>query len=409
MNRVRYTHVAFPVWQGVHMSLGEIRGRIPAPRRGSPAAGRPAPARLETLESRQLLSAAVHAHGVAVSSACAGQSAPVQAVAFTQSALSATGQVVRNSSTTCPRHAATAPTANEEVAEGRPGDVSAAPTVIRADGTAPVERLADGSQFHGYDYIPPDGSAPPPLPPPDLSHLPTVLSKPDQNKKGDGSLPPKSVKPSIEPGGQPSDSGGLAPTPLAQTPAAAGSTGSPMGEVRESISVPDPGPVISPASSAANAARVSLPVPAPSTYVGTVAMAMPAGVILAAHTVTPAGISEGLAYATNRAADALSLVATPDGIAGTAAYNFVHFNPALLLNDAIAAFTRDSASLSAVQMPVHSATRAWLVTGAVVAADLLLVGCWYRNRRQQKSVRSTAPVPVQPTRVGVLRRRRHSS
>lgn len=270
-------------------------------------------------------------------------------------------------------------------------------------------RLTDGSQFHGYDYIPADGSAPPPLPPPDLTHLPTVLSTPDQDNRGGASLPPKSVKPSIEPGGVSSDNAGPAPTPLAQTPAAAGVTGNPMGGARQSIAVPNPGAVISPAAPGMGAARVSLPSPAPSTYVGTVAMAMPAEVVLAARTVTPTGISEGLAYATNRAADALALVASPDGVAGTAAYNFVHFNPAVLLNDAIAAFTRESASLSVVQLPNHSASRAWLVTGAVVAADLLLVGYWYQNRRRQKAVPSTTPVTIRPTQVGIVRRRWHSS
>jgi hypothetical protein len=403
MSRGRYTHVAFPVWQGVYMSLGDKRGRIPAPRSGSPAARGRAPALLETLECRCLLSASFHAP-VGIAATCAGQTnLPLVAVAGATEATRAAGHIAQAQSLRPQQGVATGdPTANGTAATN-----STTGAIAATDGTAPVERLT-GGQFHGYDYIPPDGSAPPALPSSNLTAVPIQITKPDPKKGGNK---PAKIKPSDQPGGVPASNAGPALTPLAQTPAAAGPTGAPMGAARASAGVPNPGAVISPIGPAASVARASMPLPAPSAYLGTVAVVMPAQAILAAHSVAPAGvaaISGGLAYASERAADALSLVAPGDGLTGTAAYNFVHFNPAVLLNDAIAAFTRESTSLSAVQMPARSAARAWGVTGAVVAADLLLVGYWYQKRRQRKVARaSVATVQGGPIRLAC--RRRHAS
>lgn len=377
------------------MSLGQIRGRIPGPRRGAPAARGHAPVLLESLESRRLLSAALPAHA-AVNAACVTQAAPVQAVALTSSSTLRGGVVVLNSSSVCAQ--ATGTTAGQEDASGS-GSASAA-----AD-SAPVERLTNGSAFHGYDYIPPDGSAPPALPTLHVVQLPVLTWSKPQGSAVNG-VPPK-IKKSVEGEG---DSSGPSLTPLAQTPASVRAAASPTIAARESVGVPNPGPVISPAptSVAANLhGGTSSPFLSVSGYGGTVAAVMPVEAVLAAHSAVPmpAGISQGIAYASNRAADALSLVASADGMAGTVAYNFVHFNPALLLNDAIATFARESASLSAVQPPAHSNARAWLVTGAVVAADLLLVGYWYQNRRQQQKT-ATLVRPVPPA---VVRRRRDPS
>jgi hypothetical protein len=352
---------------------------------------------LESLESRRLLSTALPVHAAA-NAVSAGQAAPVQVLALGSYSTLPGGIVVLNSSSVCAQ--ATGTTAGQD-------DASASGSASATADSAPVERLTSGSEFHGYDYIPPDGSAPAPLPTLHVGRLPVLtLSKPHGNAVSH--VPPK-IKKSVEGGGGSSDI--PSPTPLAQTPASAGAAAvSPMAATRASIGVPNPGPVISPAPTSVSATvhgGISSPLPSVPGYMGTVAAVMPAEAVLAAHSAVPmpAGISQGIAYASNRAADALSLVASAEGVGGTVAYNFVHFNPALLLNDAIAAFTRESASLSAVQTPVQSSARAWLVTGAVVAADLLLVGYWYQNRRQQKKTATLAravPIPV-------VRRRRDPS
>lgn len=113
-------------------------------------------------------------------------------------------------------------------------------------------------------------------------------------------------------------------------------------------------------------------------------MVDPGSTVLTMASVPTEQAAQGLAIASNKAADALSLIASPEGLADVASYNFVHFNPALLLNDAIAAFSEESAMLSFVPAPTHSTARAWTITAGVIGFDLMLMGyCYHRSRRQK--------------------------
>jgi hypothetical protein len=89
-----------------------------------------------------------------------------------------------------------------------------------------------------------------------------------------------------------------------------------------------------------------------------------------------------LALASNDAADALSAVASAQPLADVLSYNFVHFSPAVMLHDALASFSHESAlALSPSAGQVHHANLAWAVTMAVVAGDVLFVGYWYHRTR----------------------------
>jgi hypothetical protein len=246
-----------------------------------------------------------------------------------------------------------------------------------------VTRLASGSDFSGYQYIPPNGSAPPPL-----NYVPDPGSTEGFEFPPGGTViltaPPK-LKPSDRVGAAlPS---GPSVTPLAQTPSTA-PVSALMGGRSNGVAVPNP--VTVPASLATSGASLSSALPRAPIYLGPLAMINPGEVVFAASSATVAKAADGLAYASSKAADALSLIATPDGLSDVASYNFVHFNPSILLNDAIAAFSQESATLSFVPTPTHSTTRAWTITAAVVGFDLLLMGYCYHKSRQQKAVAAMA-------------------
>ena len=259
--------------------------------------------------------------------------------------------------------------------------VAIAPAIQAADDSAPVQRLGSGSHFSGYNYIPPDGSAPPPV----VVVVELSNGQLTEVSSSGGALiatttKPKKFKPSdIVLAGTPD--AGPALTPLAQTPAGPAPIKSMSGGA-ERLEVP---PVLPPpATSVAPDAPIKIAPPHTAMYLGGVAMADPAEVVLAAAPTSVVGIADGLSYATNKAADALALVASPDGSSAAATYNFVHFNPANLLNDAIGAFSLDSATLSLVPAPIHSTAHAWSVTIAVIGVDLFLIGyCYQRSRRQK--------------------------
>lgn len=248
-----------------------------------------------------------------------------------------------------------------------------------ASGLPPVERLGAGSHFSGYDYIPPDGSAPPPVvvlvddngvavlsqvapsaPPVVLSHR--------KIKPADRGLPPGPAE-------------GPLVTPLAQTPSRQAPPTMPQPDV--SVRPAHLQVTVAPQTTEAGSVRVLSS--HAIVYLGGVAMAPPADVTVVGATVAAVD-AEGLAYASNKATDALALMASADGLVGTPAYNFVHFNPTALLNDAMAAFSRESASLSFIPLPVHSPTRAWSITAAVIGLDLLLLGYCHRKNQRQKAV-----------------------
>ena len=68
----------------------------------------------------------------------------------------------------------------------------------------------------------------------------------------------------------------------------------------------------------------------------------------------------------------------------------VHVNPidaVATFSDALAAFARDCAGIGTAKVNAPDPRRAWAITGAVLAADAILIGQWYarRSRNQQES------------------------
>jgi hypothetical protein len=118
---------------------------------------------------------------------------------------------------------------------------------------------------------------------------------------------------------------------------------------------------------------------------GTIAMAAPANAVFAGGATAQFAVS--VADASNKAADTLALIASADSVRGVVAYNFIHFNPAAMLNDAIASFTNESASLPPAAVSAVSTGRAWAITAAVVGVDLLFVGYWYQKTKRENTAR----------------------
>lgn len=334
-----------------------------------------APSFVEMLEPRQLLAAhcLAVATGEAAGSALPAPPAAPAAMAFPSSLLEI-------------RHidpgdgTATAVADTPAIAYRTVSGATTIPALQAADASTPVQRLGSGSQFSGYNYIPPDGSAPPPV------VVVVEMNGGQLTEISSGGLhlvttAPKKIKPS-DVGLPTSADAGPALTPLAQTPAGP----APMktsGNVA-GLQVPAVLPIA--AGSAGSQAPGRAATPHKTMYLGPVAMADPAEVVLAANPGAAVGIADGLAYASNKAADALALIASPDDLAAGVTYNFVHFNPAILLNDAIAAFSRDSATLSLAPVPVHSTAHAWSITAAVIGVDLFLIGYCHQKSRRRKSI-----------------------
>ena len=68
----------------------------------------------------------------------------------------------------------------------------------------------------------------------------------------------------------------------------------------------------------------------------------------------------------------------------------IHVNPidaVATFSDALAAFARDCAGIGTAKVDAPTPHRAWAITGAVLAADVILIGQWYarRSRNQQES------------------------
>lgn len=138
---------------------------------------------------------------------------------------------------------------------------------------------------------------------------------------------------------------------------------------------------------------------------GTVATALPSAVIVAGSATVAAQAATGLASASNRAADALALVGSAESISTAVAYNFVHFNPGALLNDAIAVFSSESASITPITQTTHSLTRAWTITASVVAFDAVFLGYWYQKAKKERAEKlKKAPVGIRS--IAPVRRRR---
>lgn len=109
------------------------------------------------------------------------------------------------------------------------------------------------------------------------------------------------------------------------------------------------------------------------------------GAIAAAMVHTAAGRFAPIAQAIASSAEVL----TVQDIAPIA-YNFVRFDASAFLTGAVADFTNDLASMT--HMPdVHGFTPdprwAWLITGAVITADVVLIAQWQIRRAQANRAR----------------------
>lgn len=431
-----------PTWQGVYMSLGGNHGRSRRNRPASRAARDAARSMIERLEPRQLLSfqgSAEVSHAFAHEWSNAFRSLPnaveahadfvaflnFQSTGFKSSAESedsavSPSDIADDDVSTADATATTTPicagvgksivtssdtttAADITNAEATTATDMAAASAIGGGWTilpgctvtflpggggviASVTHLASGSDFSGYQYINPNG------PPPTST---TVV---DPNNPEGFEFPPGGgtgvligtphIRPSDRMGSTPVVSQSApALTPMAQTPAAA-SAATWLGE-RAGVSAPS----LNVAGSSLTTSNTSFPSALPHAPIYLAPLAMINSGQAVAMAVTPVATEKaagGLAYASNKAADALSFLASPEGLGDVASYNFVHFNPSVLLSDAIAAFSQESATLSFVPVPTHSTARAWTITAAVVGFDLMLMGYCYHKSRRQKALTAAA-------------------
>lgn len=79
----------------------------------------------------------------------------------------------------------------------------------------------------------------------------------------------------------------------------------------------------------------------------------------------------------------------------------VHVNPidaVATFSDALAAFARDCAGIGTAKVDAPDPRRAWAITGAVLAADAILIGQWYarrsRNQHETEEERKTTATPA---------------
>ena len=129
------------------------------------------------------------------------------------------------------------------------------------------------------------------------------------------------------------------------------------------------GELLTTIGSAGNAAQIAVSASGPAAAVGAIRIAggwvRSAAAVIGRAFDAPASVS-----------DLKAEYATP------VAYNFLRIHPAMLFNDAVGRMIRESASLApGAASPNHR--RAWAITGAVVAADAILVGYWHVDRRRK--------------------------
>jgi len=98
-------------------------------------------------------------------------------------------------------------------------------------------------------------------------------------------------------------------------------------------------------------------------------------------------------------ADVFASAAIQESLPAKVAYNFIHFDAATF-QDAVSSFANDLATLTAPRASKHSTAPAWIVTGAVLAFDAIVLGYWYRKNKSQKRAR------LAPARVSAQRQPR---
>ncbi|HWE94996.1 MAG TPA: S53 family peptidase [Tepidisphaeraceae bacterium] len=103
----------------------------------------------------------------------------------------------------------------------------------------------------------------------------------------------------------------------------------------------------------------------------------------------PAGAAPAVAKAVLSAASPV-IAAAPERVL----YHFANFDPIATFSDALKSFANDSASiplLGAADSEGHS-TRAWTITGVVLAVDAMLVARWYSDRAAVRKAKAKASV-----------------
>ena len=80
-------------------------------------------------------------------------------------------------------------------------------------------------------------------------------------------------------------------------------------------------------------------------------------------------------------------------------YRFASFDPSRTFADAMAAFAGESALMTPVEIARHHSHRAWIVTGIVIAADVLLAARWLAERNRLRKKSPDTKVPQSPQAV----------
>lgn len=259
-------------------------------------------------------------------------------------------------------------------------------SIVPFSESRPVQRMTAGDHFAGYDYelvIADQQGQPEAVAPPAPVSLAVAPGTPTRVVKV-GNRPPKSLKPSVVGEGGPPAVAPVVITPLALTPAKAPATSA--GASPGSVAVPSPAAVATAAPATAGGSRI-VPQPSAVGFVSSpdVTAEQP---VFSGDEIAAVGTAGSLMFASNKAADALAFVQSHEAEMGAVAYNFVHFNPAAMLDDAVAAFTAESSAIGAARAPQPpSSMRAWTITGLVVGVDMILVTYWYQKTRREKAAR----------------------
>ena len=199
----------------------------------------------------------------------------------------------------------------------------------------------------------------------------------DQNQGKDHDHRPPRYKPAIDPGGTVEDAPGPALTPLAQAPASARA-------VAPGIALPArPGEIAvtarSPAASSMAGSNFTASVPIAPTRLAVEVMEIPSAEIAGSSAVVAPTVAGAVVHIPGISATDLPLAPVVED--APTRYNFVRFDPAALLNDTAARFINESASLGIADLAMNSRSRAWVITGAVIAIDALFLGYWLGRRR----------------------------
>jgi hypothetical protein len=95
-----------------------------------------------------------------------------------------------------------------------------------------------------------------------------------------------------------------------------------------------------------------------------------------------------------RAGELLANPMSKDSLPAAVAYNFIRFD-AGTFHDAASIFAADLASMTGTTPDgVHSNTRAWIITGAVVGFDAVFLGYWYRKSIREKKAKAVSFSPA---------------